>query len=160
MKSTSQKQIIANQKNSKKGGVKTNQGKLVSKFNARKHGILSNIVRCSEESFFNAYLEDLFDEYEPKGFTENILVERIAILYLKLYRLRLSEENYIKNSIDANFDQVYFHNNSNDTHESAIDEHRIEKLVSLYQRYETTIENRLYKAINELKKIQFISKNL
>lgn len=38
MSEISQKQIEANQKNAKLGGVKTEEGKAVSKYNALKHG--------------------------------------------------------------------------------------------------------------------------
>jgi hypothetical protein len=44
MENTSQKQIDANRENAKKGGVKTDEGKAVSKYNALKHGILSKQI--------------------------------------------------------------------------------------------------------------------
>ena len=44
MENTSQKQIDANRENGKKGGVKTDEGKAVSKYNALKHGILSKQI--------------------------------------------------------------------------------------------------------------------
>lgn len=42
--SISEKQLEANRKNAKKGGVKTSKSKEISKYNALKHGILSNVI--------------------------------------------------------------------------------------------------------------------
>ena len=37
----SQKQLKANRKNARKGGVKTDEGKAIAKYNALKHGLLT-----------------------------------------------------------------------------------------------------------------------
>ncbi len=47
---TSEKQIEANKENGKLGGVKTDEGKAVSKYNAIKHGLLSKEVLLEDES--------------------------------------------------------------------------------------------------------------
>jgi len=50
----SEKQIEANKNNAKKGGVKTVEGKEVSRMNALKHGILSSeLYICSESAGMN-----------------------------------------------------------------------------------------------------------
>jgi len=41
---TTQQQIEANRQNAKLGGVKTEEGKEISKYNALKHGLLSKEV--------------------------------------------------------------------------------------------------------------------
>jgi len=42
----SEKQLDANRKNAKKGGVKTEQGKAISRLNAEKHGIFTKVIGC------------------------------------------------------------------------------------------------------------------
>lgn len=49
MNETSQKQIDANRENGKLGGVKTDEGKTVSRYNAIKHGLLSEEVLLDGE---------------------------------------------------------------------------------------------------------------
>ncbi len=50
MSKLSQKQLEANRQNAKLGGVKTEEGKAVSKYNALKHGILSQEVLLESEN--------------------------------------------------------------------------------------------------------------
>ena len=45
----SDKQLEANRKNAKLGGVKTEEGKEVSRLNALKHGLLSEVILLPEE---------------------------------------------------------------------------------------------------------------
>ena len=49
---TTEKQIFANGKNAKRGGVKSAEGKSVSSQNALKHGGLSKKVFKEERDFF------------------------------------------------------------------------------------------------------------
>ena len=49
MSEISQKQLEANRENAKLGGVKTEEGKAVSKYNAIKHGLLSEEVLLDGE---------------------------------------------------------------------------------------------------------------
>jgi MOSC domain-containing protein YiiM len=96
MTTISEKQLEANRQNAQLGGVKSEEGKQIVRFNARKHGILGNLVATYEKDFYNNYLEQLFDELQPASFIENILVERIALYYLKLYRLTKAEAEFMR----------------------------------------------------------------
>ena len=49
MSEISQKQLEANRQNAKLGGVKTEEGKAISKYNAIKHGLLSKEVLLEGE---------------------------------------------------------------------------------------------------------------
>ncbi|HAT1773592.1 TPA: hypothetical protein I8034_002969 [Legionella pneumophila] len=151
-KRISDKQRTANMKNTLKGGVKTPEGKSVVRFNARKHGILSSLVAEYEDDFFKMYLDELFNEFQPNTFIEQILVERIALHYLKLYRVTKAESEFIKSSLsttrDFNDFDILFHGKEFLPSISHID---IENLAGIYGRYETSIENKLYRAIRELK---------
>ena len=82
---TSPKQIEANKKNARKGGVKTEAGKAIVKYNALKHGLLAKEVvitvgegaECPNE--FNGLLHDLLKQLQAVGPVEEMLVEKIAV---------------------------------------------------------------------------------
>lgn len=161
-----EKQLKANQKNAQLGGVKTPEGKTVSKYNAQKHGILRISVTDYEKEFYSQILEDLTMQYEPQGIIEQILIERIAINYLKLFRVQKAETEYMKSilhprvtSSDMSFalgsigDEVISYG-----YTPKITEGAVAKLSDIYGRYETTIENRLFRALHELERAQRLRK--
>ena len=55
----SNKQLQANQENAVLGGVKTPEGKTVSKYNAQVHGILRQSITEYEQEFYSGILDDL-----------------------------------------------------------------------------------------------------
>ncbi|OGL82255.1 hypothetical protein A3I41_05460 [Candidatus Uhrbacteria bacterium RIFCSPLOWO2_02_FULL_48_18] len=61
---TSQKQIEANRENAKRGGVKSEEGKDVSKYNVLRHGILSREVLLEGED--ESHSLDLVNALERK----------------------------------------------------------------------------------------------
>jgi len=152
MSSVSEKQLEANRHNALKGGVKTDEGREIVRFNARKHGILGNLVAEYEGDFYNRYLDQLFDEFQPNSIIENILVERIALHYLKLYRLAKAEAEFMKSCLQSArvFGGALF-DSDGQGYTPEINHHNIQQLVEIYSRYETATENRLYRAIRELK---------
>lgn len=152
---TSEKQIAANQENAVKGGVKSDNGKAISKYNARKHGVLAKSIAEYEGPVLSQYIDALYDEFCPETFTEEILVERIAVNYLKLFRVRKAEEEYLSSclhpdevkSLLPDFDDLLV---VKPGYKPVMLPENIEKLQGVYQRYETAIENRIYRAIKEL----------
>jgi len=163
----SAKQLKANQKNAQLGGVKSPKGKAISKYNAQKHGILRISVTDYEKEFYSQILEDLATQYEPQGIIEQILIERIAINYLKLFRVQKAETEYIKSilhprvtSSDMSFAIQSLANDEvvNEGYTPKIGDDIVEKLSNIYSRYETTIENRLFRALHELERAQRLRK--
>ena len=146
------KQYDANRENCKLGGVKTNKGKNIVRFNARKHGILSELIVRDEEGSYKAYIEQLYSELQPNNIIEEMLVERIAVHYMKLKRLMKAESEYI--DYVSNIEEFGFDVTLSTSDKPSISTDNFEKLMSLYQRYEVSTENRLFKAIDELKKIK------
>jgi len=144
------KRLEANRNNCQLGGVKTSQGKNITRFNARKHGILSDLINNEEKSTHETYVEQLYSELQPNNIIEEMLVERIAIHYMKLRRSMKAENEYMTYVI--NLDEYDFEIVSVD--KPSISTDSFEKLISLYQRYEVSTENRFYKAIEELKKLK------
>lgn len=162
----SNKQLKANQKNAKLGGVKTPEGKAISRFNTLKHGILLQSVSDYETGFYSNILEDFDRQFKPVNAIEQILLERIAIYYLKLYRVQKAEKEYIKAKLNPRLTKIVGGINCdpegllgkkvvlNEGYVPLITEDNIEKLMDIYARYETTIENRLFRAIHELERVQ------
>jgi hypothetical protein len=87
-KTVSGKVIQANRENAKKStGPRGKSGKLAVRNNAMKHGLLTSRVTFQngdEEQEFNTLVDDLYEEFKPKGISEALLVEEIATCWWKL----------------------------------------------------------------------------
>jgi hypothetical protein len=66
----------------KSTGPRTHQGKQRSKYNALKHGIYSKAPLLKDESRarFQSLLQELLEYHRPEGSTEELLMEKLAIL--------------------------------------------------------------------------------
>jgi hypothetical protein len=99
--SVSKKQLIANRKNAKKGGVKTEEGKAIVRHNALKHGLLSKEVvvtfgeAAERQEEFDSLLADLQDHFDPQGPLEAMLVEKIAASWWRFKRVHRCEAGLI-----------------------------------------------------------------
>ena len=126
------KRLEANRKNCQLGGVKTSQGKSITRFNARKHGILSDLINNKEKSTHEDYVEQLYNELQPNNIIEEMLVERIAVHYMKLRRLMSAESEYI--DYVSNIEEFEFDATIRTSDKPSISTDNFEKLISLYQR--------------------------
>ena len=158
MSEVSQKQIEANRQNAKKGGVKTEEGKAVSKYNATKHGLLSRAVLLEDESE-QELLElgrKLRGELTPATEFELVLVERIIANVWRLRRaLRAEAEMIASDRASTDFmlsgakktlGGAFSYDFANyDTYGKLI-------------RYEASIERGIYKALHELQRLQAMRK--
>jgi hypothetical protein len=161
---TSDKQIEANRENGKLGGIKTEEGKDISKYNALKHGILKEVVSDYEQTFYEDITERLEDQFKPAGVLEKLLVDRIGVYYLKLFRVAKAENEYMKSTLDPRIvvikdglDLLSDYKETiieNEGYTPKVKDTAIEKLSNTYLRYEISIENRLYKALHELQRLQ------
>src|SRR5216683_6653728 len=70
-------------------GPRTPQGKERSKFNARKHGLFSKAILLHDESRaeYDALLDGLMENLQPRGKLEIVLVENLATLLWRKRRL-------------------------------------------------------------------------
>ncbi|MGO9590056.1 MAG: hypothetical protein ACLP3K_08450 [Candidatus Acidiferrales bacterium] len=77
----------------KASGPRTAAGKQRSKYNARKHGIFSQEIVLKDESRsqYESLLAGLLDYFEPIGFLEEMLVEKLATLLWRQRRLLVAE---------------------------------------------------------------------
>ncbi len=111
MSEISTKQLEANRQNAKLGGVKTDEGKAVSKYNALKHGLLSQEVFLKDENE-ETLLElekSMRCELKPQTELERLLVDRIVANTWRLKRALKGEKEMIEHDIgdvfgsDSNF---------------------------------------------------------
>lgn len=152
---TSPTKIAANKHNAKLGGVKTERGKAVVRFNARKHGILGTLRTDYEGNVYDGYLRQLYEEYQPVGFIERLLVERIAMCCLTLRRATKAEHEFMLSRLQPPIrDRLSFIDYDEDSFKSVLQPDDVQHLSSVYLRYQTTIENRLYRALHELERLQ------
>lgn len=138
MNDISQKQIDANRENAKKGGVKTDDGKAISRYNALKHGLLAKqIMYEGEDADELLELEKrLRAELAPATEIELLLVDKIAS---NIWRL--------KRALSFEKDDVIFTSSFDGTVGLKADADR-------FFRYETMLERGIYKALHELERIQ------
>jgi hypothetical protein len=104
----SSKQIDANRRNAQKStGPKTPAGRAASKMNALKHGIFSkevlvrglNINESSRD--LNALHERFWQEHNPVGPAEEMLVDQMVTAYWRWRRVLRAESGEIALSVDA-----------------------------------------------------------
>ena len=106
-KTTSAKQIAANRRNAVKStGPRTPQGRAVSKMNALKHGILSqqvlvrglNVQESTRE--LKALHRRFWEDLQPVGVTEEMLVDQIVTAHWRLRRALTAESGEIALNVD------------------------------------------------------------
>ena len=96
---TTEKQIKANQANSKKStGAVTTSGKLVVAGNAVKHGLFAQRLILTDENLdeYAQLIDGLLTSLNPVGTLEQFLVEKIAVATWKQLRLTRAESASIE----------------------------------------------------------------
>jgi hypothetical protein len=154
-----EKKSIINRENAIKGGVKTPEGKEISKYNALKHGILSDVVTSYDKPGFEDMYHVLRDELKPCFLIEEVLVERISYYLLRLQRVARAETEHLKKCLDPTIKEPFFDDILKERvvkkgYEPKIKQEDIEPLYVTFFRYEKSLENRLYRALLELGRIQ------
>ena len=145
----STKQIEANRQNAQKStGPKTKAGKNRSRYNAKKHGLLTETFEPVEGTFekkkdLEKLADELYDEYLPKSPLEKIMGERLISVTWRLRRIQL---------IDANEFEIQFESQE----QPAMIDH---ENLNLICRYETMLNRQFYQIIDRLEKLQGNQKN-
>ena len=143
MQETSQKQIDANKENGKKGGVKTEEGKNISRYNALKHGLLSEQVLLDDddEDILLELEKKLRSELKPATEMELLMVDKISSNIWRLRRALAFEKD----------DSLY-----RDAFSGSMG---LKNSADMFFRYETMLERGIYKALHELQRLQAIRNN-
>ncbi|MFH1866578.1 MAG: hypothetical protein ABIJ81_00640 [Patescibacteria group bacterium] len=158
MSEISQKQLEANRENAKLGGVKTEEGKEISKYNALKHGILSKEVLLDneDEGSLIELGKRIRAEIKPVGEVELILTDRIIANIWRLRRfleverkvMELKREEQLSDSFNLKY------SSKEKIERMAGREMIVNEDTEILLRYETAIERSTYKALHELQRIQ------
>ncbi|MCM8794582.1 MAG: hypothetical protein NC819_02100 [Candidatus Omnitrophica bacterium] len=105
---TSEKQIEANRRNAQEStGPKTAEGKAVAKFNAVRHGILSEAVLITKgegeerKEVYQRLYHGLREYFLPEGAMEEALVEQIAVTLWRKRRVLRFELGCLRKQLDA-----------------------------------------------------------
>lgn len=150
------KQLAANRQNAKLGGVKTPEGKAVSRYNALKHGILSQEVLLEDENGADLTVlgRKLRAELAPDTELELVLVDRITANVWRLRRVLQIEREMMEDDIS---DGGFLLTGAKKTLGSALgyDFTHCDTYGKLI-RYEASIERGIYKALHELQRLQAV----
>jgi hypothetical protein len=139
---TSDRRIEANRCNAQKStGPRTPEGKAAVALNGMKHGLLSReaLVQGEREVDLVNFGKRLRAQLAPVGELELLLADRIISCGWRLRRLLRVESRLFKED-GAQLEQAF----SNYGREK----------MAVLSRYEATIERSLYKALNELQRLQ------
>ncbi|MBU0686776.1 MAG: hypothetical protein KKB81_02830 [Candidatus Margulisbacteria bacterium] len=155
MNEVSQKQLEANQQNALQStGPKTQEGKVVSKYNALKHGLLSKEVLLAgeDEEVLIEIGKRLRTELEPETELEFMLVDRITANTWRLRRVMRVEREMMNYDLNGSDFEIV------DTPKTlgkamSINFAKFDTYGKLI-RYEASIERGIYKALHELQRIQ------
>lgn len=125
------------------GGPRTAQGKQKSKRNALKHGIFSKVVLLNGEprAEFDSLLSGLRTDLKPEGTLEELLVDKVAVLFWRLRRLIIAERDQPKSKLEI-----------------ALKDDLGPPPLDLLLRYESNLERAIERALNQLERRQRIRK--
>ncbi len=154
MSKISEKQHKANKNNALLGGVKTVEGKAVSRYNATKHGILREALTEYEEVAYEEIFNDLYDYFEPQNFIEEMLIERIVVAYIRFVRVTKAEGEVLAGALDPTIPFQVREFNERNGYKPVMTYGHIDLLNNTFTRYEVGIENRLYKALDKLRELR------
>lgn len=154
----SDKQLEANRQNAKLGGVKTEEGKVVSRLNALKHGLLSEVILLPEEDE-KALLElgkRLRTELKPAGELELSLVDRITSNLWRLRRALKAEKEMMYEDCHPKISFALDGEDGKNLGEALSYDFANYDTYGKLIRYEASIERGFYKALHELQRLQAI----
>jgi hypothetical protein len=155
MSDISDKQHEANKQNALLGGVKTDEGKAISRYNAVRHGILRETITEYEKIDHERIFNEFADFYKPENLIEEILVERLTVAYVKLARVSRAENELMKSAMDPTIpfgEGVSYYEKIG--YKVVLPSDKVTLLSDVYARYETAVEKRFYRAMNTLNELK------
>jgi hypothetical protein len=143
----------------RRGGPRTKVGKTRSRLNAVSHGLTATgLTELDDYDEFTSLVQRLMEEKSPVGDLEKFLVHRIAFHILRLQRAGRLEAEFIRGELHPPLKERPFDRVGEVVVEPglppAIGALGAANLVTTYQRYETALENKLYRAVHELERQQ------
>ena len=142
-----------------------------TRFNAVKHGLLAEgVTELDDAENFIGLCEQLEAELDPVGLMEIFLVRRIALCMIRLRRACLIEAEFVTADLNPTITEpnqaeflIEVLNQPGKIIEpglpARLSVEAVEELVTKFQRYETSIENKLFRTINQLETVQQARRN-
>ena len=134
------RRALASRENGLLGGVKTPEGKAISRFNARGHGIFAEALGAQEAEDFEAIEGELIGALQPAARMEELLVGKLALTYLRMFRCAKAE---------AKFDIVAA---APDRAGYGVD--AFVRMVSLFDLYDARLTNQFMRLLHEVERLQ------
>jgi hypothetical protein len=131
-----------------------------TRLNAINHGLLAKgMTELDDSEGYGSLIQRLTESKRPIGDLENFFVQRIAFHMVRLQRAARLEAEYITGEIHPpvkgqGMQDILDPGIIEPGMPAAVGALGAINLVSGFQRYETAIENKLYRAINQLERLQ------
>jgi hypothetical protein len=167
----SARKVAANQQNAQKSTGPHNCDR--TRYNAAKHGLLAEgLTELDDPKTFCELCSRLEADFAPVGEVEIALVQHVAICIVRLRRARMLEAEFITAQLNPVVTETIYPDGKvpewtkmierdygntvvvNPGLPARLSTSAIEILVEKCQRYETAIENKFYRALNQLERLQ------
>jgi hypothetical protein len=140
-----------------------------TRFNAVQHGLLSEgVTELDSPETFPAICAKLEAELNPVGEIESFLTRRIALGMVRLRRVTLLEAEFLTAQLNpaitettlCGVNKVLAEMDADKTEvldpgiPARLTADTVDSLANSFQRYETAIENKLFRAMNQLERLQ------
>jgi hypothetical protein len=132
-----------------------------TRFNAVKHGLLARgMTELDDSDEYQALIQRLREAYPPAGDLEEFFIQRIAFHMIRLHRTEGLESEFITSELHPSvvapsmFGDMTGPVVVTEGVPPAVGAAGALSLAAGFQRYETAIENKLYRAINQLERLQ------
>jgi hypothetical protein len=158
---TSKRKAAANRINGQKSHGPTDT--TTTRFNAAKHGLLAaGLTELDDAEGYRALLNTLREEKAPVGIVETSFVESIALEMIRMRRARRLEAEYITSALHPPTLQAGAFELPDLCEPTIIDPglppsinfETGQRLVSIFQRYESNFINRIIRYLHELERLQ------
>lgn len=160
----SKAKLEANQANAKASTSPINT--VSTRYNAVKHGLLSQGVTELDELDYHSLLSAVQKSLKPVGPIETVLLEHICLCLVRLKRAHGLEARFITGELHPpitkkegglDIDLEAFAGKIvviDPGIPAPLNTDVVDSLIGKFQRYETAIENKLYRALHELERLQ------
>jgi len=145
------RRTTANRQNARLAGVKTKEGKRISRFNARKHGILASVLGPWDLEELKPILLPLMEELAPATPLEEAIVEKLAFALLRLQRCARAEALYHQATWMA---VPRWHDPGPLGIASYFKPSHFEKIATLINRYDASLTSQFLRLLHELERLQ------
>jgi hypothetical protein len=132
---------------------KSEKVKSLPKWNALKHGILKESISEYDDVDITNLYESLKEELNPNSTLEDMCIEMPVNNYVKLYRINKAEKEKMKEILNPSTEYGEMSTIEIEGYIPKVESKDVE-VLDVYNRYQTSAENRMYKAMVMLKRLK------